>query len=209
MDTPKSPDYPGRFWPTDDPDDADLLTNLDLSYYVQEIALQCGHARRAWRQLEAAIGANDVSRAYYHVQAFLTATALVSHVLWPRSSAQEGRRGRDLRAALGVSDDSPLRGRELRDHFVHFEQRLDRFLGMERERVRAFVDLNMYPDPPGSAPPKRRLRHIDPDTLRVSVLGDAWELRPMWDAVAALSEQTKRDWWQMIVPPEKLSGETD
>ena len=204
---PKPPNYPGRFMRTRDPGDDDLLSNLDLSYYVQEVALQCGHARRAWRELQESIAADDVPRAYYHVQALLAATSLIAHVLWPRSSAQEARRGRDLRAALEVSDDSPLKSREMRDHFTHFEQRLDTFLSEPRGTVRHFVDLNMYPDGP-SPPPSGRLRHFDPVAMALTLRGDRHDLRPMHAAILELSEQTKRDWWQNIVPPEKLSGES-
>jgi hypothetical protein len=203
MDAPKPPDHPSRFWR--DPHDPELLSNLDMSYYVQEVALQCGHARRAWRELHDAIGRRDVSRAYYHVQAFLAAAALISRVLWP-GKTQEARRGRDLRAALGVDDSSPLHDRAMRDHFAHFEERLDRFLTEPRDgQVRAFVDLNMYPDGEPE-PPTGRLRHIDPQTLVVTVRGDRYELRPVYEALLSLSEQTKRDWWQGVVPPEGLSG---
>lgn len=51
------------------------------------------------------------------------------------------------------------------------------------------------------------MRHFDPTMMIVTVRGDRLEVQPLQDAILALSEQTKRDWWQMVVPPERLSGE--
>ena len=176
------------------------MSNLDLSYYVQEVALQCGHARRAWSEIRGAVAADDVARAYYHLQAYLAAVSLLSLILWPKSAKEEERRGRDLRFGLQVRDDSPLRDRGMRNHFLHFEQRLEAFLAEPREGFRLYEDLNMHADD-APLPPRQRLRHFDPLTMTLTVRGDRYALRPVHQAIVELSAQTRRNWWQNVLPP--------
>jgi hypothetical protein len=61
------------------------------------------------------------------IYSFLNFSANVSLILWPSPRAPERsvQRGTDLRAALDVDDDNPLRDRALRNHFVHMDERLD------------------------------------------------------------------------------------
>lgn len=72
----------------------------------------------------------DNSDFWYSMQAFLSAVANISKLLWgsgatdqQRREAQERRR--PLRESLNVSDDSPLKARAFRNHFDHFDERLE------------------------------------------------------------------------------------
>lgn len=60
---------------------------------------------------------------WYSVQAFLSATANVSKLLWGSGSSdrqrrEAERRRRPLRESLKVPDDSPLRSRKFRNHSI-------------------------------------------------------------------------------------------
>jgi hypothetical protein len=51
----------------------------------------------------------------------------LSRYFWPVRKGHEWR-GAQLRSAFGISDDSPLRSRDLRNSIEHFDERLDLFL---------------------------------------------------------------------------------
>jgi hypothetical protein len=194
------PDHPARFARTGNPDEDAALSNWHLSLFVQEIALQAGHAMRAWRELHAAIAADDVFRVFYHLQAYLGAVAILRLTLWPTHGSKE--RGADLRYCLHVADDSPLRDHAIRDAFAHFDERLDSAIA---EGLRAWVDINAYADVDDGSHPGR-LRHLDPARMRVSMRGIELDLRPLHEAVLALAAETRAPHWQHVEPPERIAG---
>src|SRR5687767_1610467 len=88
------------------------IEHYDASLFVQEIALQCGHAMRAYRLMHDAIIAGDrIFEAWYHAQAMVNAAAAAAAILWPSSARPPDQadldvlrqaRGRVLREAIGV-----------------------------------------------------------------------------------------------------------
>jgi hypothetical protein len=72
----------------------------------------------------AVAAANDV--LWFELQNLLTAAANVSKVMWGSGGKLEEER-RPLRESLGVPDDSPLKNTDLRNHFEHFDERIDRW----------------------------------------------------------------------------------
>jgi hypothetical protein len=68
-------------------------------------------------------------RFWYSVQSLLMAAANVSKLLWPTYRRGENLipcRGEELRKSLAISDEhSPLSDRTLRNHFEHFDARLE------------------------------------------------------------------------------------
>jgi hypothetical protein len=89
-----------------------------------EIESQCASALTASGDLEEALAAGDRRRFWYSVQGLLIASANISKLLWGNDSAAAKRRS-SLRRLLRVGDDSPLRNRRLRNHFEHFDERLE------------------------------------------------------------------------------------
>jgi hypothetical protein len=63
-------------------------------------------------------------RFWLNAQALLTAAGILSKILWPPDLECHWR-GDELRERLGVPDDSPLRHRTMRNHFDHFDHRVD------------------------------------------------------------------------------------
>lgn len=61
------------------------------------------------------------------LQNIITQGAAVSRYFWPVRAKYEAR-GRELMQMYGVTDDSPLRSRELRNAIEHFDERLDEYL---------------------------------------------------------------------------------
>lgn len=83
---------------------------------------------RLSRELKAGIAPNfDCSLALDHLQNIVFRGAAISRYFWPSRKHYEGR-GKRLRAAFAIREDSPLRNRELRDAAEHFDERLDDYL---------------------------------------------------------------------------------
>jgi hypothetical protein len=65
-----------------------------------------------------------MARVWFAIQAALNAAANVSKSLWGQRGRLSDRR-KELRESLGVAEDSSLRGVYMRNHFEHFDERLD------------------------------------------------------------------------------------
>lgn len=168
-----------------------------LNVYMEEL---CNQAQAALIAVEALNKATenppeDFPRAFAAAQGLLGAGAAMSRLLWPsdppKSSASEDlkrqkratqRRGRLLRAELGVGDLPALKQRKVRDAFEHFDERLDRtFEGLGDQRI---VDRHIGrtpPSGPGMEEPKY-LRVITPDKT-ISVLGTEVSCQELFDAI--------------------------
>ena len=95
-----------------------------LQMFQREVERQCKFALMAYDDVHNALRNNDIWRVWYFVQALLTALGNISYLLWP-PRPRISDRGEQLRESLSVRDDSPLQSRSFRDHFTHFDERLD------------------------------------------------------------------------------------
>ena len=103
---------------------ADVKDKIDdrLAFFVREIVTQSEYVFQAVH--DAHNRDSDTKRFWYSVQAFLVAVGNISRILWPPDKRYVAR-GKDLRRILGVSDDSLLSSRTFRNHFEHFDERLE------------------------------------------------------------------------------------
>lgn len=65
-------------------------------------------------------------RTWAPIQAFLTAVANISKACWGQKGEFADVRA-ELRASLEVKDDSPIRPTTMRNHFDHFDEKLDQW----------------------------------------------------------------------------------
>lgn len=95
------------------------------------------------------------------------------------------KRGEALRTSLGVPDSSPLEPRTFRNHFEHFDERLEQWAtSLQRKN---FADSNV--DPAGmiaGLDPGDYLRNFDTKNYAVTFRGDAYLLKPVVDAIREL-----------------------
>jgi hypothetical protein len=125
-----------------------------------------------------------MDRIWAGAQAFLIAAANVSKLLW--GVERDGPKGRpELRASLGVPEDSPLSPpRYMRDHFEHFDKRLQDW---GEEAQSNYVDLNIGPPEQfGAGDPAGVLRNYDPATETITFRDESYELRPIREELARL-----------------------
>ncbi len=127
------------------------------------------------------MSARDATRIWYSVQALLVAAGNVSKLLWPVRKQSAGR-GKDLRRAIGVSETSPLKSRDFRNLFEHYDERLeDWMMSSKRHNI---VDSSVFP--PGAIQgidPGDFLRNIDSSDWSLTFRGKRLELRPLLNAL--------------------------
>ena len=157
-----------------------------LRIFQREVERQCKFALIAAQDLNQALKASDMDRVWYSVQAFLIAAGNVSKLLWPPKPLLP-ERGADLRASFSVGDDSPLEPRKFRNHFEHFDERLEQWATSSERRN--FADSNV--GPPGmivGLEPGDYLRNFNTTDFAITFRGDIYHLQPMINAI--------RDLWQ-------------
>lgn len=150
-----------------------------LRIFQSEVRRQCEFALMAADDLKHSLDASDVKRIWYSVQALLAAAGNVSKLFWP-SDSKLPERGQDLRASLGVPEKSPLESRAFRNHFEHFDSRLE--IWAVSSEHKNFVDSNIGVSISG-VDRNDFLRNFEPGTLTLTFCGEEHPLEPVIDAI--------------------------
>jgi hypothetical protein len=141
--------------------------------------------------MNRALESHDVETVWYHAEAFLAAASAISYVFWPsRQDPVHTERAAILRQVFGMTDDSPLRARAVRDRFVHYDERLDRYLATGN---RVIVDSNITDTPVAQAVVgATALRHFDRSSMTVSFLDQSLDLGELLDAANELRSRLRQ-----------------
>lgn len=91
------------------------------SVLINEIVLQSKIALRAFEKLENYEKSVDI---WLYIQSILVSSANISKILWPKSSNYKIR-AIEFRLLLNIADDNILSSREFRNHFEHFDERIE------------------------------------------------------------------------------------
>lgn len=122
------------------------------------------------------------------VQALALQAAALSRYLWPaRTKKLHLLRAARLRSGLGISEDSCLSNRELRNALEHFDERLDEFC----LALVSGVILPTYVGPLGEQHevPRHLFRAYYTDIGVFEVLGERFEMAPILQEVEELHER--------------------
>lgn len=126
------------------------------------------------------------NRLWYSLQNFLVAVANVSKLLWNGEA-----RGEKLRKLYGVEESSPLKGKRFRNHFEHFDERIDDWVASSKRMC--FVDSNIGPKGSIVGPDKTDyFRNFDPAKCTLSYAGEDYELTPVHEAIKSLYEKVTK-----------------
>src|SRR2546425_3055260 len=107
-----------------------LSQTVQRAFYF-EVQKQCQFVIMATQELENALQQYQTDRVFYAIQTLLVAAANISKIFWPPNRRYDDR-GRQLRADLGVADNSVLALRTFRDHFEHYDERLETWASSSR-----------------------------------------------------------------------------
>lgn len=162
------------------------MDNFVLEIYKSEVLSQGEFALLAIEDLEKALGNSDTMLVWYSIQTFLVAVGNISKLLWSKSKTSV-----KLRASLNVPNDSPLCQRTFRNHFEHFDERLEKWASSSTRRN--FVDKNIMPA--GSISgivPEDYLRNFDPINKVLTFRGEVYDLKPVISAIQDLMQPVIR-----------------
>jgi hypothetical protein len=161
----------------------DLSPTLLRAFYI-EIEKQCRFALIAANDMNVALQSYITDLLFYSIQALLVSIANVSKLLWP-GAPRIPNRGSQLRTKLRIGANSAIRLRTFRDHFEHYDERLE--LWASSSARHNIVDTSVLP--PGSIQgldPGDFMRNFDPTAYSVTFRGDTYPLRPVIAEVQTL-----------------------
>jgi len=162
-----------------------------LFTFVSELQQETRLARLAFRELRTVVNSVDAERVFLWVEAFLSHALVISRFLWPTREASMSR-GKALREALGVADDSVLCMKGTRTELEQVDERYEDWL--ERLEEPRYVAMNVMPATAlGDFKQDVFHRSLDPDTFKLELRGVVMELRPLEDALRHL-EITMEQW---------------
>ncbi len=108
--------------------------------FLGEIVLQIRIAQRAADRLPVDPGNIDRIEVWTSIQSILVAAGNVSKILWPQKNKM---RGEKLRKLLTIKNDNILSDRKFRNHFEHYDDRIDNWFDSQRSAV--YRDLAFNP----------------------------------------------------------------
>lgn len=127
------------------------MNGLEEMAFISEIVLQSKIAQRASERLQTANDNLDNIEVWGSIQSILVATGNVSKILW---SYEKPERSEKLRQTLKIEKSNPLSNRKFRNHFEHYDSRIEDWFENKRSSIQ--IDLAMNPSLGG-----RSLDNID------------------------------------------------
>ncbi|MBB6111267.1 hypothetical protein SAMN05421821_11177 [Mucilaginibacter lappiensis] len=117
------------------------MNGLQEMILIGEIVLQSKIAQRAAGRLRATHENFDHVETWCSIQSILVSVGNVSKILWPIEKYKG--RGVELRKILKVEKDNPLSNRKFRNHFEHYDERVDEYFSYNSQGL--YIDLAMNP----------------------------------------------------------------
>ena len=162
--------------------------------FLAEIAWQCRLALCSVTNLRQALAAlrsqieerTDIQvlqvNVWVNLQSLLIAASNISKIFWNKREHIKGR-GEALRKALEVADDSALEVRNLRNHFEHYDERIDEWALNSKNRNLIDTLIGSPSRIQIGTEKKDWHRIFDPDTLTVWFWGIEYPLNPIIDEI--------------------------
>ena len=126
----------------------------------------------AYSDASAALERRDAERCWYSLQGLIAAAMELRGLLWPGASASFAW-AIELRAALGVTDDSPLNQPQL---------------AAAADPIRSLESFISVSDAAAES-----VRSFDPETGAFTLFGNVVELPPLLTAIAELAQNAERE----------------
>ncbi|PJJ83398.1 hypothetical protein [Mucilaginibacter auburnensis] len=117
------------------------MNSLKEFIFIGEITLQAKIAQRAAERLRATHNKRDNLETWCSIQSILVAAGNVSKILWPNKAYKA--RGESLRKFLGIDESNPLSSRKFRNHFEHYDERIEEYFKNHSGGV--YTDMAMNP----------------------------------------------------------------
>lgn len=153
---------------------------------IGEIVIQTKIAMRAADHLAKA---SDPLEVWGSIQSILVAAANVSKVLWPVKKSYRSR-GEQLREFLGVDNSNMLSNRTFRNHFEHYDDRIEEWFDKSNSTVYMDLEINPFEPTPWSLP-RVVHRSYNPSKQMLSFRNESIDLAAVIAALAEIREKCR------------------
>lgn len=177
-----------------------LLDRYALVAFAAEVRRQCAYGELAATDIERALTEQDADRLWSGIHSYLVAVGNVSKLLWPevgrKGTEKPGQKPRGLimRAVLNVPEDSPLKQREFRDIWEHYDKYLDRWAALSRTEAPA----DDFIGPTGRFPQADRFaRTFSPNHWVLGIDGKSYHLRPPLEELKRLRQVAEVEGYEL------------
>jgi hypothetical protein len=169
-------------------DDSQLKELTEL-VFVSEIVKQTKIAQRAAERLQATTDLFDELEVWCSIQSILVAAGNVSKILWPSRKSSTAR-GDVLRVLLDVDDRNLLSDRKFRNHFEHYDERIEDWFKKNPSAV--YMDSSIDPfKPTWGSNPINLHRSYNPLTQTVTFRGESVDLAALMNALEEIRHQCR------------------
>jgi len=164
--------------------------------YLGQVKEQCEYCFGTLKRLNLIMKKRFEGDFFHEALDFVEHAAAVSRFFWPPTCREKGKdrrsqvRGHALRESLGIQDDHPLRDRTLRNHFAHFDERLDEWAENSRNRVIIGKLIGPRKGVSGVADTDI-IHHYDPATGIYAFRGEPFNIQSLADGVVDVYDRTK------------------
>lgn len=152
--------------------------------YLEQARQECEACFAAIKMFNSALANTDADDPFARAMELVHRAAAVSRIFWPPGSRDKHarqraqRRADALRKSLRIPDKHPVQVRTLRDHFEHFDERLDDWA--ERSKNRNIVERLLGPRSAigGDAiQDSDIIHHYDPATKIYAFRGEKFDIQ--------------------------------
>ena len=162
------------------------LKPLAEQVLIGEIVTQSKFAEKAADHLAKA---SDPIEVWGSIQSILVAAANVSKILWPARNPYMAR-GKQLRELLGVDDSNLLSDRTFRNHFEHYDERIEDWFDNNNSAV--YMDSRIDPfEPTTWSLPRLFHRSYNPSSQTLSFRNESIDLAAVLAALAEIREKCR------------------
>jgi hypothetical protein len=160
--------------------------------FIGEIVHQAKIAEWGAIHLESAHNAADPIEVWAAIQLILSAAGNVSKILWPSANKKNKtskRRGIELRSLLGIESQNPLRDRRFRNHFEHYDARIEEWFSKNSSAT--YMDPVIDPFKPIWGKLTVRHRDYNPVTKVLTFRGESIDLGVVLNALGAIRHKCR------------------
>jgi hypothetical protein len=155
--------------------------------FLSEIVRQAEIAKLSATRLKSEHYETNSLEIWCSLQSILIASSNVSKILWP-SRKKSKERGKKLRSMLAIENGNLLEKRGLRNHFEHYDERIDDWFKTNQSTV--YIDSKIEPFEPGISSFKQFAhREYNPLTKVLIFRGEKFDIGGLLVELEKLAEK--------------------
>ena len=157
--------------------------------FIAEIVMQTKIAKWAAGRLQATTDHFNEVEVLGAIQLILVAAGNVSKILWP-SRKSSAARGEMLRKLLNVDNRNLLSDRKFRNHFEHYDERIEDWFEKNRSAVYMDSSIDPFKSIWGSNPANRH-RVYNPLTQTLTFRGESVDLAALLNVLEEIRHKCR------------------